>query len=285
MVREGAVSVNGKLPRKTGQPLEVGDVVVVVPEPSPETRPSELPAVAPRVVYEDPHLLAIDKPAGVAVHPGPGHPRDTLVERLLALGTPLSLLGGDERPGIVHRLDKETSGVMLIAKSDDAQKKLSDRFAARLVRKTYLTLVRGHLQPEEGVIDAPIARDPRNRQRMAVVHGGREARTAFTVAGFVGGHSFVIARPKTGRPHQIRVHFASMGHPVAGDRTYGRGGAPGGLPRMFLHALRLELDHPISNEPMVVEAQLATDLDDALRATAGTEYEALVARVSRDAQR
>jgi 23S rRNA pseudouridine1911/1915/1917 synthase len=283
MVREGAVSVNGKRPRKAGQPLEPGDVVVVRLEPLPLS-PQKAQAADPlRILYEDEHLLAIDKPAGVAVHPGPGHLTNTLVERLLALGTPLSSIGGAERPGIVHRLDMETSGVMLVAKTDETHGVLSGRFAERTVRKAYLALLRGHMQPEEGVIDAPIARDPGNRQRMAVVTGGREARTGFSVVGDIDGHSLVIARPQTGRSHQIRVHFASMGHPVAGDTAYGRGGAPDGLTRMFLHALRLVFDHPITNELTVVESPLAADLEQTLRAIAGYDYEALMARVSEDA--
>ncbi len=276
MVREQAVTVNGIPSRKAGLSLNAGDEVTVRLGPPSDGQVGESTAEAPQVVFEDDHLMAIDKPAGVTVHPGPGHLTDTLIERLTALGTPLSRTGGEERPGIVHRLDKDTSGVMLIAKTDLAHEALSARFVEREVKKTYLTLVRGNFQPEEGVIDAPIARDLGNRQRMAVVRGGREARTAFSVAGQVGGYSLVVARPETGRPHQIRVHFASMGHPVAGDGTYGRGGAPEGLTRMFLHALRLAFDHPMTNERIVAEVALPPDLDETLRTLAGSDYEPLM---------
>ena len=282
MVREQAIEVNGKAPRKAGLSLNVGDEVLVRLGPPSDAQAGEPVVEAPQVVFEDEHLMAIDKPAGVAVHPGPGHLTDTLIERLVALGTPLSTTGGEERPGIVHRLDKDTSGVMLIAKTDVAHEALSERFVEREVKKTYLTLLRGNFQPGEGVIDAPIARDPRNRQRMAVVQGGREARTAFTVAGQIGGYSLVVARPETGRPHQIRVHFASMGHPVAGDGTYGRGGAPEGLSRMFLHALRLAFNHPMTNEPIIAEVRLPSDLDDALRKLAGADYRPLMEKALLD---
>jgi 23S rRNA pseudouridine1911/1915/1917 synthase len=282
MVRERAITVNGKPSRKAGLSLNAGDEVMVRLGPPSDAKVGESTVEAPQVVFEDEHVMAIDKPAGVAVHPGPGHLTDTLIERLLALGTPLSKTGGEERPGIVHRLDKDTSGVMLIAKTDIAHEALSSRFVEREVKKTYLTLLRGNFRPEEGVIEAPIARDPRNRQRMSVVRGGREARTAFTVAGRIGGYSLVVARPETGRPHQIRIHFASMGHPVAGDGTYGRGGAPEGLRRMFLHALRLAFDHPMTNEPIVAEVALPSDLDDTLRTLAGSDYEPLMAKALQD---
>ena len=286
MVRGGAVSVNDALPRKVGVALETGDVVVV--RPAPDDGHSPPPAASPpaSVLYDDDHMLAIDKPAGIAVHPGPGHPVGTLVDRLLALGTPLSRSGGGERPGIVHRLDKETSGAMLIAKNDDAHARLAAQFAGRSVRKTYVALLRGRLGPDEGLVDAPIGRDPGNRQRMAVVTSGREARTGFTVAGRTPGHSLVIARPQTGRPHQIRVHFASVGHPVAGDAVYGgrqdrgRGGGGGAARRMFLHSLRLEFAHPVSTLPVAVEAPLPPDLDAVLREVAEADYDVLMERVA-----
>ena len=280
LVRDGAVSVNDKPPRKAGQALELGDVVVVRPTPDPDQALGPV-APAPRVVHEDEHLLAIDKPAGLAVHPGPGHPVGTLVDRLIALGTPLSRSGGDERPGIVHRLDKETSGVMLIAKNDAAHANLAEQFAQRNVQKTYLALLRGHLRLEEGLIDAPIGRDPGNRQRMAVVTGGREARTGFSVAGRLPGHSLVVARPQTGRPHQIRVHFASIGHPVVGDVVYEGGRRRRDTSRMFLHSLRLRFEHPVSNLLVAVEAPLALDLAAGLRAIAGSDSGALLERIAR----
>ena len=262
--------------------LDPGDVVLVQRVTPNEELTTPSAADVPRVIYEDEFLLAIDKPAGLPVHPGPGHSVGTLVDRLLALGTPLSQSAGDERPGIVHRLDKETSGVMLVAKNDAVHAVLAKQFALRDVQKTYLALLRGRLLPEEGMIDAPIGRDPGNRQRMAIVTKGREAQTGFRVVRHLGDRSLVVARPQTGRPHQIRVHFSSIGHPVVGDPVYGRGRGRRrhDTSRMFLHSFRLRFEHPVSQASVVVEATLAPDLEADLRTMAGADYEALMEEIA-----
>ncbi len=282
ILREGGVSINNAAPRKAGQMLDPGDVVLVQRVTPNEELTTPSAADVPRVIYEDEFLLAIDKPAGLPVHPGPGHSVGTLVDRLLALGTPLSQSAGDERPGIVHRLDKETSGVMLVAKNDAVHAVLAKQFALRDVQKTYLALLRGRLLPEEGMIDAPIGRDPGNRQRMAIVTKGREAQTGFRVVRHLGDRSLVVARPQTGRPHQIRVHFSSIGHPVVGDPVYGRGRGRRrhDTSRMFLHSFRLRFEHPVSQASVVVEATLAPDLEADLRTMAGADYEALMEEIA-----
>ena len=227
----------------------------------PEHAETELQAedVDLRIAWEDEHLLVVDKPAGVVVHPAPGHAGGTLVHSLLAHGA----AGGEaERPGIVHRLDRDTSGVILVAKNDAAHNALAKQLKERTVEKTYLALVEGTPKPMQGVIDAPIARDSRNRQRMAVVEGGRESVTSYSVVERFSGYSLVEARPKTGRTHQIRVHLAAIGHPMLGDRVYGK---PSNLVgRQFLHAARIAFLHPRSGRRMELEAKLAEDLEAAL---------------------
>jgi 23S rRNA pseudouridine1911/1915/1917 synthase len=215
------------------------------------------------VVYEDAALVVVNKPAGLSVHPGPGHPDGTLVNGLLAHIPDLGGIGGELRPGIVHRLDKDTSGLLVVAKTAQAHATLVEAFAEREVAKTYLAIVRGRPELGEGMIDAPLARDPVHRQRMAIVEGGRPARTAFRVVAEGGGWSLVEARPETGRTHQIRVHMASIGHPIVGDALYGR--REEGVARQMLHAWRLSFRHPTSGEEMRLEAALPVDFGEALR--------------------
>lgn len=249
---------------KPSRRLAVGERVrVVVPPPEPVTlEPEALPL---RILYEDVDLLVVDKPAGMPVHPGPGHLRGTLVNAILAHCSDLSGVGGALRPGIVHRLDKDTSGLMLVAKNDRTHQALQRQLKERAVEKRYLALVRGDLRPDEGAIDAPIARDPRYRKRMAVVPGGREALTRWRVLQrFVGPgsgeprYTLVEARPVTGRTHQIRVHFASIRHPLVGDALYGRRSALVG--RQFLHAAGLAFVHPSTGRRMTFESPLPDDL-------------------------
>ncbi|MDE3094609.1 MAG: RluA family pseudouridine synthase [Chloroflexota bacterium] len=257
---DGRVRVDGR-PAKGSLRLEAGQrVVVEVPAPSPATaRPED---IALDVIYEDDDLLVVNKPAGMTVHPAPGHPAATLVNAVLAHCDDLSGIGGVLRPGIVHRLDRDTSGLILVAKDDAAHHALALQLKERRVEKTYLALVEGTPRPAEGVIDAPVARDPRNRQRMAVVEGGREAVTAYRVVERLRGVSLVEARPKTGRTHQIRVHLAAIGHPVVGDRVYGH--ASPLVARQFLHAWRIAFTHPRTGARMELEAPLAEDLRAAL---------------------
>jgi len=264
LIDDALVTVDGRLPEKAGLALEAGQrIEVTVPEPEPSTPEPE--AIPLRIVYEDDDLLVVDKPAGLTVHPAPGHPSHTLVNAVLAHSPGLSGIGGEERPGIVHRLDKDTSGLIIVAKNDAAHASLARQLKARKVEKTYLALVEGRLEPPEGVIDAPIARHPVDRKRMAVVAGGREARTRYRTLREVDGYSLLEVRPETGRTHQIRVHFASIGHPVAGDPLYGRRGAKAPVPRQFLHAQRLAFQHPRTNARLELEAPLAEDLAEALR--------------------
>ena len=262
LIDEALVTVDGRLAPKAGLKLDAGQrVVVTLPPPEPlDLEPEPIPL---RIVYEDGDLLVVDKPAGMTVHPSPGHSRHTLVHAVLAHCPDLSGIGGKQRPGIVHRLDKDTSGLIIVAKHDSAHLSLARQLKERRVEKTYLALVEGRPKPAEGVIDAPIARHPRQRKKMAVVEGGRDARTRYRVVREVDGHSLVELRPETGRTHQIRVHLASIRHPVVGDALYGKRSEV--LGRQFLHAQRLAFRHPSSGERLELEAPLAEDLSQALR--------------------
>ena len=278
LIQDGRVTVNGEIPRKRGHAVEAGDAIEITGDISTDAVDTLQPERAPlHVLYEDDALLAIDKPPGVAVHPGPGHTTGTIVNALLGRDGPLSTIGGDDRPGIVHRLDKDTSGVMLVAKNDAAHAALSRQFQSRSVEKVYVALLRGLLEPPTGMIEAALGRDPRHRQRMAVVAAGRPAATRYRVLAHVtGGYTLTEARPQTGRPHQIRVHFASLRHPVAGDVIYARGSRDP-VPRLFLHALSLRFAHPQSEEPLEIRSPLADDLAGCLtELTAGTPESALV---------
>ena len=230
------------------------------PPPRSEALPQDIPL---SIVYEDPWLVVVDKPAGMVVHPAPGNESGTLVNALL--GRYRDLPGGGERPGIVHRLDKDTSGLIVVARTQEAVAALAGQFKRREVHKEYLTLVVGTLRPAEGHIRADIGRDPRNRQRMAVVPaGGREAFTAYRTEETFPGYSLVRVFPESGRMHQIRVHFAAAGHPVVGDSVYGR--AARGLPlrRQFLHAARLQFHHPHSGDPLDFSSPVPADLQDTI---------------------
>ena len=252
----GCVTVDGA-PSKPAARLRKGQTVsLVVPPPAPSTLvPQAMDLV---VAYEDSDLLVIDKPAGLVTHPSPGHPDHTLANAVLAHCPDLEGVGGEIRPGLVHRLDRDTSGLIVVAKNDDAQAGLSGQFKDRTVSKAYLAAVTGHPEAERAIIDAPIGRHPRSRTRMAVVTTGRDAVTEYDVLRRLRTYSLVEARPRTGRTHQIRVHLASIGHPVAGDAIYGRP-APG-LERHFLHAHRLAFDHPRTGERLELESPLPNDL-------------------------
>jgi 23S rRNA pseudouridine1911/1915/1917 synthase len=216
-----------------------------------------------RIVHVDDDLAVVDKPAGMVVHPAPSHRGPTLVDELG------DLLGGGadpERPGIVHRLDKGTSGLLVVARGDEAHAALQGQVQRREVERVYLALTRGRLASRTGTIDAPIGRAARKRHRMAVSGAAsRQARTHFTVLELLGAESYLEARLETGRTHQIRAHFAAIGHPLVGDVTYG-GEAKYGLERQFLHAHRLAFDHPVSHERMSFSSELPGDLAIALAA-------------------
>jgi 23S rRNA pseudouridine1911/1915/1917 synthase len=217
-------------------------------------------------VHLDEAIAVIDKPAGLVVHPAPSHRGPTLVDQLSGL-----LGGGDpERPGIVHRLDKGTSGLLVVARSGDAQRALAAQVKARAVERRYLALARGHLESRTGTIDAAIGRERRTRTRMAVAGAGsREARTHFEVLELLPADSYVEVRLETGRTHQIRAHLAAIGHPLVGDPTYGGRGDTYGLERQFLHAHRLAVTHPLSGERLEFRSQLPRDLADALERARG----------------
>ena len=267
----------GRARTKPGEKLRGGEIFEVE-VPPPESAVPQAEAIPLTIVYEDEHLLVVDKPAGMAVHPGPGHSGRTLVNALLAHCPDLPGIGGVQRPGIVHRLDKDTSGLIIVAKDDRAHIGLTRQLKDREVKKTYLALVEGHLSPKEAIIDAPIGRDPNNRRRMMVravspppLDGGggrgvgvkaREAQTRYRVVEEFPGCTLIEASPISGRTHQIRVHMASIGHPVVGDPVYGK---PSKLvPRQFLHAWRLFFRHPVTGAELSFEAPLPEELEEAL---------------------
>lgn len=254
----GLVSLNDS-PARASAPLNAGDVVSGV-FPPPQAAPADtLPEQIPLdILFEDEHLLCINKPPGLVVHPAAGHRDGTLVNAILHHCSALSTGSHPLRPGIVHRLDMDTSGCILVAKTDEAHTSLAAQFAARTARKTYLAIVRGRPRTTAGVISGAIARHPFHRQRMTVSTrpGARAAETTWRVLASTGGLSLVECRPKTGRTHQIRVHLKHLGHPIAGDRTYG-GGAD--HPRQLLHAWRLGITHPATGEALTFEAPVPAD--------------------------
>jgi 23S rRNA pseudouridine1911/1915/1917 synthase len=215
------------------------------------------------IVYEDEWLAVVDKPAGMVVHPAPGHASNTLADALKARGSTWSLLGGEERAGIVHRLDRDTSGLLVVAKTEAAHRGLAAQLRERTLGRTYWVIVHGGFREASGTVDAPIGRDPRNRKRMAVVDGGRPAITDFTVVERLGDATLLEVRLRTGRTHQVRVHMAYIKHPVVGDAVYGR--LRDGLTRPALHATRLHLVHPIDGTPRTFDSppppELTTYLD------------------------
>ena len=231
-----------------------------------EEPPAPEPGGVP-IRFQDRHLAVIAKPAGLVTHPTASRRSGTLVNRLLGMGLPLSTVGGEERPGIVHRLDAGTSGLMLVAKTDQAHRGLSRMLAAREVSRTYLALVRGSPAHDRFAVEAPLVR---RRARVAVEEGtGVQAATDFEVRERLRACALLVARPRTGRTHQIRVHLSSIGHPIVGDRAYGGAGELArtlGLARPFLHAWRLALSHPITEEPIELEEPLPEDLTAALEA-------------------
>ena len=261
LITDGHITVNDRV-TKPSLKLSIGDRLRVV---IPPTVPSPLSpeAIPLNIVYEDDDFLVVDKPAGLVVHPAPGHPSHTLVNAILSHFPNLADVGDSLRPGVVHRLDKDTSGVMLVAKNRTAQLNLSDQFKAHSVVKAYLVLVKGQLTPEQGVIEAPMGRDPRNRKRMAVVAEGREARTEYRVIRYIGNYTLLEVMPETGRTHQIRVHLAAIGYPVVGDKVYGVKSPY--LSRQFMHASRLGFKHPSTGEYVEFTSELPQDLEPALK--------------------
>jgi len=266
LIAEGRVSVDGVV-TKPSHRVEAGEQIEIeIPEAEP-------PGVAPEaipldVLYEDEDLAVINKPAGIAVHPGAGESSGTLVSALLYRFGSLSTIGGPQRPGIVHRLDKGTSGALVVARTDDAHRALVEQFQERAVQKTYVALLHGKMRERSGRIELPVARDLRRRTRMTTRRReGRTARTDWSAKLYLGGFSLIEAELHTGRTHQLRVHFSSLGCPVVGDTLYGaprveivHGARLAELNRNFLHAARIQFTHPQTGEPLDIRAPLAPEL-------------------------
>ena len=265
LIEQGHALVNNS-PAQPKQKLKLGDkIILYISKPSGSKVEAE--PIPLKIIYEDESMLAVNKPAGMVVHPAPGHKRGTLVNALLNYCSDLSGIGGVERPGIVHRLDKDTSGVVLVAKNEIAHRILANQFRTRKIRKTYLALVRGVVATASGIIETPIGRHKTNRKKMtANSDQGRQAETFYEVLETLGHFSYLRLFPKTGRTHQIRVHLASIHHPVLGDKLYGGIIAEPYLqiPRQALHAHRLEIIHPISEKPSVFEAPVPPDINNYL---------------------
>jgi 23S rRNA pseudouridine1911/1915/1917 synthase len=276
LIGDGRALVDGRRARSSDR-MQGGEEVLVElsAPPDPTLVPESIPLA---VAYEDATMLIVDKPAGMVVHPSAGHASGTLVHALLgrarARGEPLGAIAGVGRPGIVHRLDKETSGLLLVAKTDAAQASLMRQFGDRSIEKEYLALVRGSPPALRGRIEAPVGRDPRDRQRMAVVASGREAVTEYEVLAAGAGHSLLRLHPRTGRTHQIRAHLAYLRLPIVGDLRYGGGTGPGGLRRQFLHAARLSVCRPSDGRRLRAWSELPPDLRGCLEA-AGLEADGL----------
>ena len=271
LIDDGRVQLNGG-PCKASSTVHRGDEIVVE-EPPPQPLEVEAEDIPLDILHEDGDILVLNKPAGLVIHPAAGNPSGTLVNALLHHCRDLSGIGGVERPGIVHRLDKDTTGIMVVAKNDRAHLALSIAFRRHTVRKTYVAVCYGIPTTADGVVDAPIDRHPRHRQEMAVVSEGRPARTLYEVEEELAGTSKLSCRPVTGRTHQIRVHMAHIGHAIVGDPLYaGRQwrnladpqaqAACRSFPRQALHAWRLAFEHPASKEPVEFEAPLPGDLLD-----------------------
>ncbi|HEX4640262.1 MAG TPA: RluA family pseudouridine synthase [Chthoniobacterales bacterium] len=263
LIRDGFVLLNDKAARprdlvRTGDAVELREPEIEKVEAQPEQ-------IKLDVIFEDDDLLVLNKPAGIVMHPGAGHQQHTLVNALLAHCQNLSGIGGKERPGIVHRLDKETSGALVIAKNDATHRDLSSQFAARTMTKIYLALVAGTLRKTSGVIDKAIARHPVHRQRMSIARRqGRSAKTEYRVIRSGNDISLVECILHSGRTHQIRVHLHHLGHPVLGDKLYG-GKRAGDYPRQMLHAWKLAFRHPRSGAEMSFEAPVPSDFAAAMR--------------------
>jgi 23S rRNA pseudouridine1911/1915/1917 synthase len=265
LIRAGGVRVNGRTVWKPGLPVGPKDVIWVAPLPPPETR-LRPQSIALEILYENDALFVINKPAGMVVHPGAGHPQATLVQAALAYAPQIEAVGDSSRPGIVHRLDKDTSGVMVVAKTNEALKNLQQQFRRREVEKVYLALVDGAPPSQTGQVEAPLARSPRHRNRIAVIQapGSRLAVTRFQTHERFLLHSLLELRPITGRTHQIRVHLQFLGCPVVGDRVYGRRQPSLPVARQQLHAWQLTFRPPGESQPRTFEAVVPTDLLEAI---------------------
>jgi 23S rRNA pseudouridine1911/1915/1917 synthase len=260
LISQGHISVN-ELPTRASQKLNPGDTIKIsFPPPEPTSIIAE--SIPLNVIYEDADIAVIDKPAGLTVHPAPGHKAHTLVNALLAHCPELANFDDSTRPGIIHRLDKDTSGLMIIVKNLGARQNLINQFKSRSVSKGYIALVKGKLTPTQGIIEAPIGRDPSNRKRMAVVSGGKYAKTNYKVKEYLNNYTLLGIAIETGRTHQIRVHLSAIGYPVVGDTVYGVKSKY--LSRQFIHAYRLGFRLPRNGESCEFTSKLPPDLTNAL---------------------
>jgi len=274
LIANGNVTVNGKREKASYRAAFHDKIVIEFPEPASREIVGE--SIPLSVVYEDEYLLVVDKPAGMVVHPAPGNWSGTLVNALIGRGSDFPSETPSDRAGIIHRLDKETSGLLVVAKTDRAHRILGSALAARKVSRRYAVVIWGHLAGDTLTVNKAVARDPRDRKRMAIVSTGRAARTDFVRLARFDSVDLLRAHLHTGRTHQIRVHLSSLGHPVVGDDTYGGGGGRRLVPlppkRHFLHAAWLRFRHPASGEPVELRSPLPQDLKGALVAVAGAEH-------------
>jgi 23S rRNA pseudouridine1911/1915/1917 synthase len=265
LIADGLVDVNGHAAKKAGQTLESGsNVTVRIPPPAPTALIAE--NIPLDIVFENEDLIVVNKPAGMVVHPAAGHFSGTLVNAVLGYQPDIEGIGGEERPGVVHRLDKETSGLILLAKNERAHRWLQDQFRLRKVEKTYLALVDGKPPTPSGRVETCIGRDPSHRKQMAIVSEsrGREAISEYKTGESFANHTLLEFHPLTGRTHQIRLHCAFLGCPIVGDQVYGRKKLTVEINRHFLHAYRLKIILPGEKEPRLFEAPLPGELEQVL---------------------
>lgn len=262
LIAAGAVKLNNKICRENNQTVAIGDAISLIEPPAVPAEP-QAQSIKLDIVYEDKDLLVINKPVGLVVHPAPGSPDGTLVNALLAhCGDSLSGIGGVKRPGIVHRIDKDTSGLLVVAKNDKAHRGLSEQLLDHSMARTYYAFVWGVPVPRAGKIDAPIGRHPVDRKKMAVIKSGKRAVTHYEVIEELDGAALLRCKLETGRTHQIRVHLSHSGHPLVGDPVYGKGRRPPPipLPRQALHAAEIKFKHPVTDKVLTFSCDLPPDL-------------------------
>jgi len=263
-IRAGLISIDGITTTRSSTKVISGQIIRVKPPKdylAPAITPSELNL---NIVFEDDDIAIIDKPSGMVVHSGAGHLTDTMADAAVTRWPKISSVGDTDRPGIVHRLDRDTSGLLIIALNPTAYNNLTLMIKKHEIERIYTALVHGHPKSSTGTIDAPIGRDPHHRTRQAVNEDGRPALTHYEVIREIGQFSFIKVRLETGRMHQIRVHMTAIGHPIAGDQTYGKRQGIANLSRQFLHASKLTFNHPISSEKISVTSKLPDDLQSAI---------------------
>lgn len=263
-IRAGLISIDGITTTRSSTKVISGQIIRVKPPKdylAPAITPSELSL---NIVFEDDDIAIIDKPSGMVVHSGAGHLTDTMANAAVTRWPKISSVGDTDRPGIVHRLDRDTSGLLIIALNPTAYNNLTLMIKKHEIERIYTALVHGHPKSSTGTIDAPIGRDPHHRTRQAVNEGGRPALTHYEVIREIGQFSFIKVRLETGRMHQIRVHMTAIGHPIVGDQTYGKRQSIANLSRQFLHASKLTFNHPISSEKISVTSKLPDDLQSAI---------------------